>query len=145
MTQLILYLTTHQLITCLIVLPFLVLVNIALGLALANFTGTFDKTKFLLGFKKGLAVYIAIAILSATAQVLVIADLDLIPTVSLIVYTVVVTYLIQIIEKIKTILGYKQDSSAQGSNAVGANTNVIDVTATAETEVPIETDTNINK
>lgn len=107
MTQILAFLTSHQFITSLLVLPFIVLTNIGLGLALANFEGSFDRTKLILGFKKGLAVYIAIAILSGIAQVLVIPEIDLIPTVSLIIYTVLVSYLLQVIEKIKTILGYK--------------------------------------
>ena len=107
MNNIIAYLLANQFIASLLVLPLIILVNIYLGWAIADFAKSFDKARFILGFKKGLAVYIAIAMLSVVAKILFIAELDLAPAMALIVYSVLLTYIYQVIEKIKLILGYK--------------------------------------
>ena len=107
MENIIQYLQANQLITSLLVLPIILAVHVYLGYALADFKGELDKTKLILGIKKGLAVYVAIGSLGGIAQVLTVSEIDLVPTVQLIIYTVTVSYLIQVVEKIKTILNFK--------------------------------------
>lgn len=107
MSNIINYLITNQFITSLIVLPIIILINILLGWAIADFSGAFDKARFILGFKKGASVYASIVALSIVSQILIIADLDLTTTIALIVYTVLVTYIVQVLDKIKLIMGYK--------------------------------------
>ncbi len=84
--------------------------NIALGLAIADFKSEFDKERLILGIKKGTVVYVSIAVLSGMAQFIRFADIDLIGTMSIIVYGVMALYVVQDIEKISKILGYKNES-----------------------------------
>ena len=107
MNNIIIYLIANQFITSLLILPIVILVNIFLGWAIADFAGSFDRARFILGFKKGLAVYVAIVTLSLVSHILIIADLDLTTTIALIVYTVLITYILQVLEKIRLIMGYK--------------------------------------
>lgn len=108
MENIIAYLQANQFVTSLLVLPIILAVNIYLGYALADFKGEMDKNKLILGIKKGVAVYVAIGSLSGIAQVLTVSEIDLIPTVKLIVYIVTVSYIIQVVDKIKTVLNFKQ-------------------------------------
>lgn len=107
MEKIILFLIANQFITNLLVLPIVIALNIYLGWAIADFKKTIDKEKFRIGLKKGVAVYVAIAVLSGITKVLSIAEIDLMPTLAVMVYAMLLFYLKQIIEKIATILGYK--------------------------------------
>lgn len=103
------YLKLHQFVASLVALPIALLLNIILGLALANFKSEFDKGILLLGFKKGVVVYLAIAVLSGLAQFVQFSDIDLIPTMALMVYGVMAIYVVQCVEKIAKIIGYKKE------------------------------------
>ena len=113
MNNIIAYLIANQFITCLVTLPFVLLFNIALGWAIANFRGSFDRARFFLGFKKGLTVYLSIVGLSVVAKVLVIADLDLVGTMFIIMISVEFIYIAQCLEKIKTIVNFKGPEAAK--------------------------------
>lgn len=107
MENIISFLLSNQFLASLLVLPIIVVVNIYLGYALADFKGEVEKSKLLLGFKKGIAVYVAIAVLSFIARIFVVSEIDLQPTVALIIYIVVVSYLLQVVDKIRVILNFK--------------------------------------
>jgi len=110
MEQLFNYLIANQFVTLLLVLPILVLLNIMLGRALADFKDEFDKAKFNLGFKKGFTVYIAILTLTIISKVIVISEVDIAATMLLILYIVNVSYIMQVIEKVKLIFDFKKAS-----------------------------------
>lgn len=101
-------LLNNQFLAAMIVLPLVAAINIYLGFAIADFNDSFDKVRFLLGIKKGLAVYVAIGVLQMVAQIFIVAEIDLVPTIQLIVYIVAVSYILQVIDKIKTILNFKR-------------------------------------
>lgn len=109
MENLIAYLKLHQFVASLVALPIAVLLNILLGLALANFKSEYDKGVLWLGFKKGAVVYFSIAVLSGLAQFVQFAEIDLIPTMALMVYGVMAIYIVQCVEKIGKIIGYKKE------------------------------------
>lgn len=102
------YLLAHQFVALLIVLPIFVVLNILLGRALANFEGAFDKTKFMLGIKKGVLIYLTIATLMGVSLILKVGEVDLVSTMMLLQYTVTVSYLIQVLTKLKELYNYKQ-------------------------------------
>lgn len=102
------FLIDHQFIASLIALPIVMGLNILLGRAIANFKKEFDKEVFILGIKKGAAVYFTIAVLSCLAQFVKVAEIQLISTMALIVYSVMLSYLKQVIDKMQTVLGYKK-------------------------------------
>ena len=105
------YLVDHQFIASLIALPILMGLNILLRRALANFKEEFDQSKFMLGVKKGVVVYFSIAVLSGLAQFVRFAEIELVNTMALIVYSVMLVYVKQDLDKIQAILGYKKEVS----------------------------------
>lgn len=108
MGNLISYLVENQFQATLVALPIVVVINIMLGAALANFKNEFDWGYMFLGLKKGIVVYIAIGTLSFVAQFVKFADIELVSSMALIVYGVMATYVIQDVQKISDILGYKK-------------------------------------
>lgn len=102
------YLQANQFVASLVALPISAGLNILLGVTIANFKSEFDKSQLLLGVKKGLVVYISIAVLSGLAQFVTFADLDLINTMAIMVYGVMATYVVQSVEKIAIIINYKK-------------------------------------
>lgn len=105
------YLIQNQFIASLVALPIAVGLNVLLGYALANFKQEVDRAKLWLGIKKGIVVYFSIAVLSGLAQFVKFADIELISTMSIVVYGVMAVYIVQDLDKIKTILGYKPSES----------------------------------
>lgn len=103
------YLIQNQFIASLVALPIALGLNILLGSALANFKSEFDKDVLILGIKKGLVVYFSIAVLSILAQFVKFADIELVNSMAIIVYGVMAVYIVQDIEKISKILGYKKE------------------------------------
>lgn len=107
-TTIISFLLANQLYAALVALPILAGLNILEGWALANFAKTYDKAKMTLGLKKGLVVYFTIGVLSIVAEFFTVAELDIKSTIALIVYTVAAYYLIQVLDKLKSVIGYKE-------------------------------------
>ena len=97
-------------ISSLVVLPIAVMLNILLGWALADFKGSFDKAKLLLGVKKGVVIYLAIAIFSLLSILITFANIDLRGEMSVAVFTVAGAYLAQALLKLWKLLGYNKEA-----------------------------------
>lgn len=102
------YLQANPFVALLVAYPIFTLLNIVLGVALANFKKTIDMKVFWVGVLKGMVLYLGILVFANVSLFLEIASINLMSTMQIALLVAVSAQAIQCAEKMLELFNYKQ-------------------------------------